>query len=186
MRLKSMTGAARFRLVAAGLCLMVLAACGQTPPPDDLVEGRRFPELTLSNFDGSREALASYRGRLLVLNVWATWCAPCRQELPGLERLHRKLDPARFAVVGLSVDSEGDIAQEFLLGQGITFKSYLDKDAALARRLLEIRAYPDTFIISADGVLLRRIVGERDWDRPELVDILRAAAAGSPARLQDV
>lgn len=181
-----MTGAA-FRSLIAPLCLVaVLSACGQTPPPDALVEGRRFPPLTLSNFDGSHESMERYRGKLVVLNVWATWCAPCRQELPGLERLHHKLDPARFAVIGLSVDSEGDIAQEYLLEQGITFKSYLDAGAALARRLLEIRVYPDTFIISPEGVLLRRIVGERDWDRPELVDILDAAAGGSSGRLQDV
>jgi thiol-disulfide isomerase/thioredoxin len=181
-----MTGPA-FRSLLVLLCLAAaLSACGQAPPPDSLIEGRRFPALTLTNFDGSRETMESYRGRLVILNVWATWCAPCRQEMPALERLHRKLDPARFAVIGLSVDSEGDIAQEFLRERGISFKSYLDADAALARRLLEIRVYPDTFIIAPDGVLLRRIVGERDWDRPELPEILQAAAGGSPGRLQDV
>jgi len=176
-----------FRLLLTPLCLVAtLSACGQAPPPDALVEGRRFPALTLTRFDGSRESLERYRGKLVILNVWATWCAPCRQEMPALERLHRKLDPARFAVIGLSVDSEGDIAQEFLRERGISFTSYLDADAALARRLLEIRVYPDTFIIAPDGVLLRRVTGERDWDRPELPEILRAAAAGSPGRLQDV
>lgn len=179
--------AAASRVLIILLCIAaLLSACGQAPPPDALIEGRRFPALTLTNFDGSRESMEQYRGKLVVLNVWATWCAPCRQELPGLERLHRRLDPARFAVIGLSVDAERDIAQEFLRERGITFKSYLDADAALARRLLEIRVYPDTFIISPDGVLLRRIVGERDWDRPELQEILQAAAGGSPGRLQDV
>lgn len=181
-----MTVSAR-RSLSAILCLAAaLTACGQAPPPDALVEGRRFPALTLTGFDGSAEPLERYRGRLLILNVWATWCAPCRQEMPALERLHRRLDPARFAVVGLSVDADGDIAQEFLLKLGITFPSYLDADGALARRVLEIRVYPDTFIISPEGVLLRRIVGERDWDRPELPAILEAAAGGNPGRLQDV
>ena len=68
----------------------------------------------------------------------------------------------------------------------MTFKSYLDKEAALVRRVLEIRVYPDTFIISPEGVLLKRIVGERDWGRPELPAILEAAAGGSLDRLQDV
>jgi thiol-disulfide isomerase/thioredoxin len=181
-----MTGAA-VRSLLAPLCLTAaLCACGQAPPPDALIEGRRFPALTLTDFNGTRESMERYRGKLVILNVWATWCAPCRQEMPALERLHRKLDPARFAVIGLSVDAEGDIAREFLLKLGITFKSYLDADAALARRLLEIRVYPDTFIIAPDGVLLRRIVGERDWDRPELPAILEAAAGGSLERLQDV
>ncbi len=179
--------AAAMRAFAASLCMAAaLTSCSQAPPPDALVEGRRFPALTLSNFDGSRESLEQYRGRLVVLNVWATWCAPCRQELPGLERLHQTLDPARFAVIGLSVDAERDIAQEFLRERGVTFKSYLDKEAALVRRVLEIRVYPDTFIISPEGVLLKRIVGERDWGRPELPAILEAAAGGSLDRLQDV
>jgi thiol-disulfide isomerase/thioredoxin len=169
------------------LCLAAaLSACGQAPPPDVLVEGRRFPALTLTDFNGSHESMERYRGRLVILNVWATWCAPCRQEMPALERLHRKLDPARFAVIGLSVDSEGEIAQEFLRERGISFRNYLDEDSALARRLLGIRVYPVTFIIAPDGVLLRRIVGERDWDRPGLPEILQSAADGSPARLQDV
>lgn len=176
-----------FPSILASLCLLVLlSGCGQAPPPDALVEGRRFPALTLTNFDGTHESLERYRGRLVILNVWATWCAPCRHELPGLERLHRKLDAERFAVVGLSVDTEGDIAQEYLLKHGITFKNFLDADAALVRRVLEVRVYPDTFILSPEGVLLRRIVGERDWDRPELVEILEAAAGGSHERLQDV
>lgn len=169
------------------LCLAALVvSCGQAPPPDALVEGRRFPALTLSNFDGSHESLEQYRGKLVVLNVWATWCAPCRQELPGLDRLRGKLDPARFSVIGLSVDAERDIAQEFLRERGIGFKSYLDADATLAQRVLEIRVYPDTFIISPEGVLLKRIVGERDWDRPGLPAILEEAADGRPERLQDV
>lgn len=169
------------------LCVAaLLVSCGQAPPPDALVEGRRFPALTLDNFDGSHESLEQYRGKLVVLNVWATWCAPCRQELPGLDRLSRRLDPARFAVIGLSVDAERDIAQEFLRERGITFKSYLDADAALAQRVLEIRVYPDTFIISPEGVLLKRIVGERDWDRSELPAILEEAAGGRLERLQDV
>ena len=176
-----------FRSLPGLLCLAaLLSGCGQAPPPDVLVEGRRLPALTLTNFDGTRASIDSYRGKLVILNVWATWCAPCRQEMPALDRLHRKLDPQRFAVIGLSVDAEGDIAQEFLRERGIGFRSYLDADAALARRVLEIRVYPDTFIISPDGVLLRRIVGERDWDRPDLPEILQEAAGGSLERLQDV
>ena len=126
--------AAASRVLIILLCIAaLLSACGQAPPPDTLIEGRRFPALTLTNFDGSRESMEQYRGKLVVLNVWATWCAPCRQELPGLERLHRRLDPARFAVIGLSVDAERDIAQEVLRERGITFKRYLDACAALAR-----------------------------------------------------
>lgn len=165
-------------------CLLLPVACDQGPPADRLLEGRPFPQLVLVEFDGGERSIAEYRGRLVVLNVWATWCAPCRKELPSLERMNARLDPDRFAVIGMSVDSDIDIAQEYLLDRGITFKSYIDLNGEAVSDLLEIRVYPDTFIISPDGVLLRKIVGERDWEDPELLEALRAAAHGDIRQLQ--
>ncbi len=164
----------------------LLAACDQGPPADRLVEGRPFPYLTLQEFDGGTRSLEDYRGRVVILNVWATWCPPCRRELPGLERLHQRLDPDGFAVIGLSVDGDADIAREFLLDRGVTFRSYFDRDGAAADRVLGIRIYPDTFILSADGVLLRKFVGEREWDDPALIEALTAARTGDTRRLAEI
>lgn len=164
----------------------LLAACGEGPPPDDLVEGRFFPPLLLHDFEGNTRSITDYRGRLVVLNVWATWCPPCRKELPSLQRLQARLGEERYAVIGLSVDSDPDIAQEYLLERGITFENFLDVDAAEARRLLGIRAYPDTFIISPEGVLLRSIVGDREWDDPEIARAIEAAFHGQTEGLRRI
>jgi thiol-disulfide isomerase/thioredoxin len=165
--------------------LIALVACHQAPPVDELVEGRLFPPLALEGFNGQAAgSIEDYRGRLVVLNVWATWCLPCRKELPGLERLHASLDPQRFAVLGMSIDREPDIAQEYLLQRAITFQNFLDREGATAKGVLGIRAYPDTFIISPTGVLLRRMVGERDWAQPAWVSILEAAYRGDASGLQ--
>ncbi len=170
----------------AALCSL-LAACGQGPPADRLIEGRPFPYLSLHEFDGSAtRSIEDYRGRIVVLNVWATWCPPCRRELPSLERLHGRLDPGHFAVIAMSVDSDADIAMEFLLDRGVSFKSYFDRDGDAADRVLGIRIYPDTFIISADGTLLRKFVGEREWDDPRLIAALEAARDGDPGGLRAI
>lgn len=180
-------GAMRRNAAGSSLLVAVLllsAACGQGPPADRLIEGRPFPHLLLHEFDGTVGSIEDYRGRIVVLNVWATWCPPCRRELPGLERLHARLDAERFAVIGMSVDGDADIAQEFLLDRGVTFRSYLDRGGDVADRVLGIRIYPDTFILSADGVLLRKFVGEREWDDTDLVGALEAAWRGDPGPLR--
>lgn len=169
-----------FLLVA---CCLFAIACGQEPPPDRLIEGRPFPRLVLHQFDDGERSIAEYQGRIVVLNVWATWCPPCRKELPDLERLHESLDPERFVVLGMSVDGNADIAQEYLLEHGITFENYIDLGGEIASEILEIRVYPDTFILSADGILLRKLVGERDWDDPGMIDALRSASHGDTSGL---
>lgn len=170
----------------AAAVLGLLTSCSQAPPPDALAEGRPFPILALTGLDGGQVALDDFRGRLVVLNVWATWCAPCRRELPSLERLAGKLDPARFSIIGLSVDRDIDFARDYLREHGIGLTSYIDPGGALAEGRLGIRVYPDTFVISPTGTLLRRIVGERDWDDPAMAEILEAAYRGDTARLRDV
>lgn len=175
------------RLLPFFCCLLpLLVACDQGPPADRLIEGRPFPHLLLHEFGGDTRAIEDYRGRLVILNIWATWCPPCRRELPSLERLHARLDPEHFAVIGMSVDGDADIAQEYLFDRGISFKSYLDLEGKAAVAILDIRIYPDTFIISPDGVLLRKIVGERAWDDPGLVEALEAARKGDVSGLRNL
>ncbi len=166
--------------------LLLSAACDRVPPSDRLTEGQAFPALHLPHFEGGATPVESYRGRLVVLNVWATWCPPCRAELPSLDRLAAQLDPRHFAVIGLSVDSDIDIAREFLRERQVGFLSYIDADQRISRDILEIRAYPITFIIGPQGRLLKRIVGEREWDAPGIVAALQAAFAGDTRALESL
>lgn len=173
------------RAMAAALACMALAgACGKSPPPKpEIAQGKPFPPLVLGpsgTFDtfgtfgtsgnASANALAdpSLRGKMLVLNVWATWCPPCRREMPSLERLSKTLDPKRFAVVGLSTDQDERLAAEFLLQNGITFINYFDENARVSREW-GLKVYPETFLIAPDGTLVHRIPGLREWDSPEMV-----------------
>lgn len=156
-------------------CLFVFAGCQKTASDNTrLSEGQAFPLITLTTGTGAQVGVESMRGKLVVLNIWATWCSPCRKEMPALERLSRELDPRRFAVIGLSTDRDRWLAQEFLLKNGISFANFFDSDGDVARRL-ELKVYPETFLISPDGKLVRRVPGLREWDSPEIIAELEDA-----------
>lgn len=162
---------------AVGLC-----GCSE-PVTRNLVTGKPFPDITLTHLNGDTEPFHVYRGKLVVLNVWATWCGPCRHELPSLDHLRKLLDPKRFAVIAMSVDSDDYQVHEYLLDKGITLTSYIDKDTRIANQVFGVRVYPDTFVVGPDGRLLGQFAGGRRWDSPRVVAALRAARGGAPLAL---
>lgn len=174
-------GAARAIVV---ICL--LTGCSESKPPDRLVTGQAFPALSLQGIDGKEVPLSAFRGKLVVLNVWATWCPPCRQELPSLQRLSRSLDEGRFVIVGLSLDQDNVAVREYLHDKGVTYANFLDRELEIAKNVLGMKAYPDTFFISPDGMLLGRVVGAIQWDNPRMVQALEAAYRGDGEGLQDL
>lgn len=180
---------AGWRRGAAALCLAlaVLPGCSPQRAPDAaplLAEGQPFPRMMRDFVAGGLAGGRLPPGRTVVLNVWASWCGPCRREMPSLERLAATLDPRRFAVIGVSTDSDRLLAQEFLRQYGISFTNLLDQNGVAARRL-GLRVYPDTFIIAPDGTLLRRMTGLHEWDSAAIIALLEGLhpAASATASL---
>jgi len=169
-------------LLLLGAAVAGLGGCSQAVTRN-LVTGRMFPDITLTRLNGATTPFTDYRGKLVVLNVWATWCGPCRRELPSLEHLHKLLDPARFAVIALSVDSDDYVVHEYLRDRRITLTSYIDKDTRIADGVFGVRVYPDTFVIGPHGRLLGQYAGGRRWDSPKVVAAIRAARNGKPLAL---
>lgn len=154
-----------------------LSACDAPPSPKVYVDaGARFPELHLTDLKGEPVSTAQLAGKVLVLNVWATWCAPCRRELPSLQRLSEQLDPQKFAVVGMSIDADGYVVREFLIERKVTFTNWQDADMRVAREVLGVRAYPSTYLVSADGVVRRVVGGAQPWDNAEWLTLIRTMA----------
>jgi len=150
-------------------CMLVFTGCQKAVPGNPQVkEGVAFPSVSLATGSGEHVDVETLRGRMVVLNVWATWCSPCRKEMPALERLSHELDPRRFAVIGLSTDRDRWLAEEFLLKNGITFANFFDPDGRVAQRL-QLKVYPETFLIAPDGTLIRRVPGLREWDSAEII-----------------
>ena len=179
-----------YRAVLVPLLALVLTACdgGQEQPSEPrhhLMPGDPFPELVLPGLDRDDLSISQLRGKVVVLNVWATWCAPCRRELPSLQRLGEQLDGERFEVLGLSVDDAKHEPREYLIDRKIKLVSYIDLDMSIASKL-GVQVYPDTYLIGPDGRLLMNIEGEREWDSPQVIAALEAAYAGDMAPLQGI
>ena len=126
--------------------------------------------------DGSEKpmSLADFRGRAVLLNVWATWCLPCRKEMPSLDRLQQKFDPAKFLVLTLSIDRAGIPAvKKFYTDLGLkSLGIYVDQSSA-ALHQLGLIGIPATLLINADGKEIGRKLGPAEWDSPEVVAALR-------------
>jgi thiol-disulfide isomerase/thioredoxin len=120
-------------------------------------------DLPLIGLDGAAHRLSHWRGRLIVLNVWASWCAPCRAEMGSLQALSERLDPARALAIGLSVDDDLHLVREYLRRVAIRFPIYLQDPQHGVQHALAVRALPATLMIGADGGLIGREEGARDW-----------------------
>lgn len=133
-----------------------------------------LPDLHFADAEGKVKRLADFRGRVLVLNYWATWCGPCVEEMPSLSRLQAKLGGDRFAVLAVSVDREGlPVVGPFL--EKIAVKNlaiYTDRTGA-TMRALGVRGLPTTMIIDGEGREAGRIEGMANWDSPEAEALVR-------------
>lgn len=169
------------------MVLVAVGACAQqTAPTDHMTVGEDFPVLEVFDLDGAAATLAPPPGKLVVLNVWATWCAACRKELPSLERLSRQLDPRRFEVIGLSLDNDSHAVREYLIDRGVTYANFMDPSMHSADEVLGVKVYPYTFVIGPAGELVGRVVGMAEWDDARVVAALEAAYRGDGEALAAV
>jgi thiol-disulfide isomerase/thioredoxin len=150
---------------------MFVNSCEQSLPPLKVQAGQAVvQELDVQDLKGKASKLPMVTGKLLILNVWATWCGPCRHEMPSLDRLSQKLDSDHYSVVGLSVDSDDHVVREFLIERKVTFTNYMDPAMTVANQVFGIRAFPSTFVFAPDGRLLEVIEGWREWDNAQMID----------------
>lgn len=177
----SRIGRIAYRLAGVITLLSLLGACDKPAAPLTVAEDKPFPELVLTDLDGAQVSTQTFRGKLLVLNVWASWCPPCRKEMPSLERLGKSVDGGRIAVAGLSIDADAKAVREFLTQNDITFRNFIDPDKRIADSL-GVRTYPETFLIAPDGKLVRKIRGEQDWSSPAMLQVLEDAYQGRRSR----
>ncbi len=137
-----------------------------------------LPNVTFQNASGQPVTLESFRGRVVLLNLWATWCIPCRKEMPALDRLQAALGSPDFEVVALSLDRGGAVAsKKFLDATGATkLGLYVDPSAKLANAFKAI-GLPATILIGRDGREIGRLLGPAEWDGDDAKALVRAAVA---------
>ncbi|HEX7044058.1 MAG TPA: TlpA disulfide reductase family protein [Burkholderiales bacterium] len=135
---------------------------------------RPVPDLVFQNAQGGNVKLSAHRGKVVLLNVWATWCAPCREEMPTLDRLQAELGGPDFEVLALSVDHQGmQVVQKFYRDIGVKhLRAWIDPSPQTLDSL-NVLGLPVTLLLDRNGRELGRLLGAAEWDSPEMVQFLR-------------
>jgi thiol-disulfide isomerase/thioredoxin len=169
--------------------LFVTIACVAGAPrrapadtPGEVRVGELLPDTTLTGINGPPRRLSEFRGKPLIINVWASWCGPCRAEMASLERLAWLERSSYFAVIGISTDDYLDRARAALAESNATISHFIDHDLVL-ENMLGAAQIPLTVLVDADGRVVKKIHGARDWDSPASLLIVDGAFhAAKPAR----
>jgi len=141
-----------------------------------------LPALHFADGDGHPTTLADFRGRVILLNVWATWCVPCRKEMPTLDRLQAKLGGPDFQVVALSIDRQGmAVVKPFYRDIGLTALAIYIEQSGKATQLLHAVGVPMTVLIDREGLEVARKMGPAEWDSAEMIAMIRRHLAPPPS-----
>jgi thiol-disulfide isomerase/thioredoxin len=176
------------RALAAAMLLLLLdahlLAAGQ-PPANFVIHPAPKPVPEISFTDATQRAvsLKDFRGRFVLLNIWATWCGPCRKEMPTLDRLQARLGNDTFQVVALSIDRAGASAvQKFYAETGVHRLAIFIDTTGRAGSNLALFGLPGTLLIDPEGREIARLIGPAEWDSPEMVAFLQSQIAQTDAR----
>ena len=173
-RLLRLACPARRRWLAALLPLAALAPPAKAAAPGEVAIGQPLREATLAGLNGPPRKLSSFRGRPLIINVWASWCGPCRQEMASLERLAWWDEAGRFTIIGISTDDYEDKARAQLKRSNATISHFIDRRLEL-ETMLGANQLPLTVLVGADGRVIDKVVGARQWDGPEALKLIDKA-----------
>lgn len=183
-----------FRTALIGLCLGIgLALPAWAEPPADLASGamanftilpepKPGPEVSFVNGEGEALSLADFRGKVLLVNLWATWCGPCRREMPDLDALQAEFGGDKFEVVAISADRQGpSVIGPFYDEVGVTNLAHYNDKTMKTHRAMRSLGLPTTIIYDAEGREVGRLIGPAHWAAPEAFRLVRyfVNAAGS-------
>lgn len=154
---------------------------------DPIAVGSTAPDFTATDLDGDPVQLADLRGEVVLLNIWATWCPPCREEMPSMQTLHEELAPRGLQIVAVSVDAPiglsdrsgnrgGDVAR-FAEEMGLTFPIWHDPEGGI-QRIYRTTGVPESFVIDRNGVIVKKVIGETRWDSEANVDLFTRLLEG--------
>ncbi|MBI4460858.1 MAG: TlpA family protein disulfide reductase [Acidobacteria bacterium] len=138
--------------------------------------GEAVPNFTLRDSEGQVVALADFKGQIVVLNFWATWCAPCIEEMPSLNRLSERYAGKGLEIIAVSVDEDPDAYREFLATNHISFRTLRDPSRRTSQ-LYGTYKLPESYVISREGRLLNKIIGAADWTSPDMISYFEGLLA---------
>jgi len=158
------------------LSFLVFSAAGCSKQPQPVKEGTAAPDFTLKDLDGRDVSLSSLKGNVVLVNFWATWCPPCREEIPSLAKLTALTSGKPIRLLAVSIDEGGKEAVEGLFkAMGVSLPTLLDPEAKTGKRY-GTTGVPETFIVDRQGKVVKKVVGGLDWSQPQVVTFLEDLA----------
>ena len=158
------------------ISVLLLCLAGATPlapaaTPGEVGIGSTLRQAHMQGLSGPSKNLTAFRGKPLLINVWASWCGPCRQEMGSLERLSRRYGGKQFNVIGISTDDYRDRALAFLQQSNTTFSNFIDSKLFM-ENMLGADRLPLTLLVDAQGKVLAKYYGAKQWDGPEALNVI--------------
>lgn len=168
-------------VVAVIIIVVFLLVVGQKQKFEPVLEGRRAPDFVLPDLSGKMVKLSDYRGKVVFLNFWATWCKPCEEEMPSMSVMYERLKKQNFEILALSVDTEGpDVVESFAKKYELKFPILHDRKGK-TKEIYKTTGVPETFIIDQNGIIAEKVWGPRDWSRQESVRTVSELLQNGPA-----
>ena len=161
--------AATTAAIGVGLLGLFLWVRGRTP--------RVAADFAVPDLSGQAVRLSAYRGQVVLVNLWATWCPPCREEMPSMERLHERLKDRGFVLLAVNEDEGGiEAVKRFVDEMKLTFRVLVDPEGEVGRKY-GVWGYPESFLLDREGRVVERVIGPRDWAAPEQIARIEALLA---------
>ena len=155
-----------FLLIGMGPSLPGNTADGISPLNSDNIINSKAPDFTLKDINGKTVSLSALKGKVVLLNFFATWCPPCRAEMPALNKLQRALKPRGLEVIAVSTDRSINDIKDFLEKNRVDFPILFDADRNVAKQY-RVFSMPTTFLINRNGIIVEKFYGEYNWTEPE-------------------
>ena len=150
-----------------------------------VVVGRPAPDFALPGLDGKIVRLSDFKGKVVFLNIWATWCSPCREEMPSMEKLYQQMKGQPFEILAVSIDILGAKAvAPFMSELNLTFPALLDPQGSV-RQLYGATGVPETFIVDKNGIIAVKVIGARNWASADAVKTFQELAQQAGGGVQD-
>lgn len=158
-----------FLFVIVGMAVFVLSLKRPTTKISKPLQiGLPAPDFTFPDLNGNKVSLSEYRGKVVLVNIWATWCPPCREEMPSMQKLYDRFKGKDFEILAVSIDANGAKAvAPFMQELKLTFPALLDTKGRI-RSLYGTTGVPESFIIDKNGILVQKVIGPLDWAKPEV------------------
>ena len=171
-----------YAIAAAAAGFVVLLAWVNRDRLQPVVPGRPAPNFTATDIQGSETSLGEYEGKVVLVNIWATWCGPCKEEMPSMQRLYETIGSEDFEILAVSIDApfgqrdafgrSGGNLWSYADSLGLTFRILHDPSGGI-QETYQTTGVPESFLVGRDGIIFRKIAGATAWDAPQNVQLVQ-------------